>query len=100
MSLPNGIAPTLGQPSFPAINFRGYSLVMILRRWNNQNKPESVSEGERAHDALCANRGQAPQNSKMAEQSVVHKSGIIPPFLNFAVPDPGLRAKCVVRPIP
>ena len=32
----------------------------------------------------------------MAEHSVVDKSGIIPPILNFAVPDPGSRAKCVV----
>ncbi len=39
-------------------------------------------------------RGQAPQNSKMAEHSVVDKSGVIPPILNFAVPDPGSPARC------
>ncbi len=35
-------------------------------------------------------RGQAPQNSKLAEPSVRSTQNVIPPILNFAVPDPGL----------
>ena len=34
-------------------------------------------------------RGQAPQNSKLAEQSVISTQNSVPPILNSAVPDPG-----------
>ncbi len=36
-----------------------------------------------------ADRGQAPQNSELAEQCVVATQSSIPPILNSAVPDPG-----------
>ncbi len=36
-------------------------------------------------------RGQAPQNSKLAEQSVEGTQDFTPPILNFAVPDPCLQ---------
>ena len=39
---------------------------------------------------LLSHRGQAPQNSKLAELSDEPTQRLTPPILNFAVPDPGL----------
>ena len=39
-------------------------------------------------------RGQAPQNSKLAEPSVGSTQDVAPPFLSFAVPDPCLWNCC------
>ena len=38
---------------------------------------------------LLSHRGQAPQNSKLAEPSDESTQRLTPPILNFAVPDPG-----------
>ena len=41
-------------------------------------------------EAPESDRGQAPQNSELAEQSPTSTQSSIPPILNSAVPDPGL----------
>ncbi len=41
-------------------------------------------------EAPESDRGQAPQNSELAEQSSISTQSPIPPILNSAVPDPGL----------
>ncbi len=38
---------------------------------------------------MAPGRGQAPQNSRLAEPSVGSTQDVAPPILNFAVPDPG-----------
>ena len=40
---------------------------------------------------MAQGRGQAPQNSKLAEPSVGSPQDVAPPILNFAVPDPSLE---------
>ncbi len=47
-------------------------------------------------EATRPSRGQAPQNSRLAEPSVGSTQDIAPPILNFAVPDPSLETSASV----
>ncbi len=52
----------------------------------------------RVHNNNSTGRGQAPQNSKLAEPSVGDTQDLAPPILNFAVPDPGQMLFCTPLP--
>ncbi len=55
-----------------------------------------VPEGIERHEncRTSTGRGQAPQNSKLAELRPEYFQRLVPPILNFAVPDPGQMLFC------
>ncbi len=51
--------------------------------------PICLPADDRVQSNNSTGRGQAPQNSKLAELTLGDFQRLIPPILNFAVPDPG-----------
>ncbi len=68
------------------------ALLPVFRRWGTSPPRRRRFAGVQNNNST--DRGQAPQNSKLAELRPEYFQRLVPPILSFAVPDPGQMLFC------